>query len=328
MISIIIPVYNVEEYLSRCIDSVLNQTHKNLEIILVDDGSADNCGKICDEYAQKDSRIKVIHKENGGVSSARNAGLDIAQGDYVAFVDADDYVEKEMCEYLLKEMESGEFDIIQYNYCDVLEDGTLVSANIKNRTYDNYNDILYDAFTRNIHFGITKFYRRDVVKNIRYRTDLSRAEDMLFFLECAKKTARLKTTDKILYYYFQRETSVTHKPVYFCIFDILKVLDIIKDDCNNERTLAVVNYYYFNKCVDAFLSMVADNIEHSKCEEIRKKIIEGRKEVLFFTPITTSRGVVGFSAKTKLNVFLIWLCPVLLYKIYPNYLQYRKGHSR
>ena len=92
-ISVIIPVYNVEKYLKRCLDSVINQTYKNLEIILVDDGSTDNSGKICDEYAKNDKRIIVIHKENGGVSVARNIGLDICTGDYVNFIDSDDWID-------------------------------------------------------------------------------------------------------------------------------------------------------------------------------------------------------------------------------------------
>lgn len=100
LISIIIPVYNVEKYLCECIDSVANQTYKNLEIILVDDGSTDDSGKICDEYALKDARIKVIHKENGGLSSARNAGLNVFSGSYLMFVDSDDYIDSDMVEYL------------------------------------------------------------------------------------------------------------------------------------------------------------------------------------------------------------------------------------
>ena len=101
LITIVVPVYNVEKYLRKCIDSILNQTYKNLEIILVDDGSPDNCGQICDEYAKKDNRIKVIHKENGGVSQARNVGIDNSNGEFIAFVDPDDYIEKEML-YKLK----------------------------------------------------------------------------------------------------------------------------------------------------------------------------------------------------------------------------------
>ena len=90
IISIIVPIYNVEEYLPKCIDSILNQTYKELEVILVDDGSPDSCGKICDRYAKKDERVKVIHQKNGGLSAARNSGLDCANGEYIGFVDSDD----------------------------------------------------------------------------------------------------------------------------------------------------------------------------------------------------------------------------------------------
>ena len=100
LISIIIPVYKVEKYLEKCIQSVINQTYENLQIILVDDGSPDNCGKICVEYAKKDHRIEVIHKSNGGLSDARNKGLEIAKGEYIGFVDSDDYIESDMYEVL------------------------------------------------------------------------------------------------------------------------------------------------------------------------------------------------------------------------------------
>jgi len=100
-ISVIVPVYKVEQYIHRCIDSILSQSFTDFELILVDDGSPDNCGKICDEYAQKDSRIRVFHKSNGGVSSARNLGLDNAKGEWIAFIDSDDFVENEYLEELL-----------------------------------------------------------------------------------------------------------------------------------------------------------------------------------------------------------------------------------
>ena len=98
LISVILPVYNVQQYLEKCIESVVNQTYKNLEIILIDDGSTDMSGKICDEFAEKDGRIKVIHSKNGGVSAARNIGLDIATGEYIGFVDSDDWIESQMYE--------------------------------------------------------------------------------------------------------------------------------------------------------------------------------------------------------------------------------------
>ena len=102
LISVIVPCYNVEEYLPKCIESILNQTYRNLEILLVDDGSPDNCGRICDEYAAKDSRIRIIHKKNGGLSDARNAALDVMTGEYVTFIDSDDYVSDDYVEYLYK----------------------------------------------------------------------------------------------------------------------------------------------------------------------------------------------------------------------------------
>ena len=109
LISVIVPVYKVEQFIHRCVDSILNQTYTNLEIILVDDGSPDRCGEICDEYAEKDSRIRVIHQKNGGPSAARNAGLDICTGEYIAFVDSDDYIEPDMLQQLLSGIGSADF---------------------------------------------------------------------------------------------------------------------------------------------------------------------------------------------------------------------------
>ena len=111
LISVIVPIYNVEDYLCRCVDSILTQTYKNIEVILVNDGSTDNCGKICDEYALKDKRVKVIHKKNGGIADARNAGLDICCGDYIGFVDSDDYIAEDIYEVL--------YDFARTNILDV-----------------------------------------------------------------------------------------------------------------------------------------------------------------------------------------------------------------
>ena len=118
LISVIIPVYKVEKYLKRCIDSVINQTYKNLEIILVDDGSPDNCPKICDDYSKKDKRIKVIHKKNGGVSAARNKGLKLSNGDYIVFVDSDDWLEYNFVEEMLTNLRKNKVDyfFVLYQY--------------------------------------------------------------------------------------------------------------------------------------------------------------------------------------------------------------------
>ncbi len=122
LISVVIPIYNVEQYLKKCIDSVINQTYNNIEIILVDDGSPDDCGNICDEYAKKDSRIKVIHKINGGLSDARNAGIEIASGKYITFIDSDDIVENDYIEYLYKLLKKYNTKISICSYYVITED--------------------------------------------------------------------------------------------------------------------------------------------------------------------------------------------------------------
>ena len=131
LVSIIIPVYNVEKYLRKGLDSIINQTYKNTEIILVNDGSTDISGKICDEYATLDSRITVIHKQNGGVSSARNRGLDIATGEWVLFVDADDTLPNDALNYFAEVVSINDIDMVLGGYVECDEDGTISKSDSK-----------------------------------------------------------------------------------------------------------------------------------------------------------------------------------------------------
>lgn len=140
-ISAIIPVYKVENYLHKCVDSVLAQTHSDLEVILVDDGSPDNCGVICDEYAAKDSRVKVIHKENGGVSSARNSGLDMATGQWIMFVDSDDLIDHHYAEFLLKAAQQTDADLVCCGNSRFIEEPSLSSD-------DRFEEYSVELFTR------------------------------------------------------------------------------------------------------------------------------------------------------------------------------------
>lgn len=172
LISVIIPVYKVEKYLDECIQSVINQTYKNLEIILVDDGSPDNCGKICDEYAKKDNRIKVIHKENGGLSSARNAGLDIARGEYISFIDSDDYVSKDFIKNMSIQMANADLIICgmknvykEDEKCDekenvVIKNETLTFIEANQKLIKPKNEIYVTA--------CNKLYRRELFDNLRF----------------------------------------------------------------------------------------------------------------------------------------------------------------
>ena len=140
MISIIVPVYNVDKYIERCIQSIINQTYKNLEIILIDDGSTDKSGAICDKYSKIDNRINVIHKKNGGLSEARNVGLDIARGDYIGFVDSDDYIHPQMYELLYKNLIGTSADISIIKHIRKEEELGLGDINSK-KVYSNLEAI-------------------------------------------------------------------------------------------------------------------------------------------------------------------------------------------
>ncbi len=138
MLSVIVPVYNAEEYLRKCIDSILYQTYSDLELLLINDGSTDSSGAVCDEYARRDDRVRVIHKENGGVSSTRNLGLDLAQGEWITFVDADDWIEHETYEKIFSQIESTEADVCCYDFTMVYphRTGYLHTPDVSGSKYD------------------------------------------------------------------------------------------------------------------------------------------------------------------------------------------------
>lgn len=187
IISIIVPVYNVEQYLHSCIDSILAQTFTNCELLLIDDGSPDRSGEICDEYAQKDTRIRVFHKENGGVSSARNLGLDNAQGEWVTFIDADDYILPDFIKGLYKPIEEGEcVDFVHGGCCNV-NNGEIVSVN---QSYDNYiGDNPGYVFRMFRGLTVSKLFSLENVNHsvdgrpLRFDEKMKIAEDMAFTMD-------------------------------------------------------------------------------------------------------------------------------------------------
>lgn len=178
-ISVIVPVYNVETYLRECIDSIINQTYKNLEIILVDDGSTDSSPAICDQYAQKDRRILVIHKGNGGASDARNAGLDVATGDYIGFIDSDDYIEADMYEVLLNNAIKYKADISCCRYSEVYEDGSTKDyGNNIVTLYPNQEGLIEYLLGKTIDpFVCNKLYSAHMFNHVRFATGLILGED-------------------------------------------------------------------------------------------------------------------------------------------------------
>ena len=154
LISVIVPVYKVEQYLDKCISSIVNQTYDNLEIILVDDGSPDNCPKICDNWAEKDQRIKVVHKQNGGLSSARNEGIVVATGKYISFIDSDDYIDSQTYEKMIFSITSTEADMCICGMKWVNEDGSLFQgvqeSTVKNEVLEDQDNIFEKLFLKRL----------------------------------------------------------------------------------------------------------------------------------------------------------------------------------
>ncbi|MBD9011972.1 MAG: glycosyltransferase [Ruminococcus bromii] len=210
LISVIVPIYNVEKYLARCVDSIVNQTYKNLEIILVDDGSPDRCPQMCDDYAEKDSRIKVVHKKNGGLSDARNAGMAVATGEYISFIDSDDYVSDDFFECLLDVMNKENSDIAECSVVKFYDDNRFdeISDDLSVKTYDTQDAMSALIAENPFHQHVwNKLYKTELVKDIPYAVGKLNEDEFWTYrvFGRANKVARL---NKTMYYYFQRNSSI------------------------------------------------------------------------------------------------------------------------
>ena len=239
LISIIVPIYKVKEYLDECINSIIKQTYSNIELILVDDGSPDECPKMCDEWAMKDDRIKVIHKKNGGLSSARNSGLDMAQGEYISFVDSDDFI----CQNALLDL----YDRIKNDESVGIVSGMIYryqngNASIyKEEWYHeeekviSANNFLLETMSLKSSFTVwNKLYRRDIIGNIRFREGRNN-EDTLFMYDLGKnilaKNAYMVEIPQYVYYYRYRDYSICTSSKVPLEIDVLGNYEYMMNDC-------------------------------------------------------------------------------------------------
>lgn len=219
MISIIIPIYKVEQYLDECVTSIINQTYKDFEIILVDDGSPDSCPQMCDEWAKKDARIKVVHKKNGGLSSARNAGLAIAKGEYIGFVDSDDYVDGTMYEDLMQVMNQNEKTMVVSSPIIRNTDGVFTPYKVGTYDYKDGDTMSFSEYMK-LFLGMNmdatvwnKLYKREFIQTM-FREGRNN-EDYLFMYYNVKNVFNtdklLAVTDKAHYYYRDNAQSICHQ---------------------------------------------------------------------------------------------------------------------
>lgn len=210
LISVIVPVYKVEPYLDSCVQSIVNQTYKNLEIILVDDGSPDNCPAMCDAWKERDSRITVIHQKNAGGAQARNAALDLAQGDFIAFVDSDDYICSEMYAHLAAFLMQG-FDIAECGYMEVWNsDADFPQMEVQLTDYSTVEALkanVEDTAFRQLIWN--KLYRRDVINEIRF-PEGKKIDDEFFTYRVIGNAKKLVRSNRVCYAYRQQNASVMH----------------------------------------------------------------------------------------------------------------------
>lgn len=263
LVSVIVPIYNVEKYLRRCVDSLLNQSYTNLEIILIDDGSPDNCGNICDEYALLDNRVVVIHKKNGGLSSARNAGIELSRGVYIGFIDSDDWVEPRMYEVLVRNMLRSDADVSDISMRLVEDERPFDYKEEKITLLNNNDEILIDYFICDKCSVCRKIYSRTVIDDIRFPEGKIN-EDICTNFKFLQKTNVLVKSNLDLYHYFSNPLSITGTHFRERDFDLIDACDELYQLAKNNPKIEP--YARIKKAVSRY-SLLGRYIAYT-CDEI------------------------------------------------------------
>lgn len=311
MISVIVPIYNVADYLSKCIDSIINQTYRDLEIILVDDGSTDDCPKICDAYKEKDNRIIVIHKENGGLSDARNAGIEIAKGEYISFIDSDDYIDESMYETMLSNLEATDADLCICGFDRVNDNGEVRSTFSYKDSELTRNDAFEMLVQGNVYFIIScnKVYKRKIFDDLGFKKGKTHEDEYIMhhvYGECEK----IVTISQPFYYYLVRESSITgtvkgnikHFDYAESYIDRMEYFSSIKEQDFAARMLPIT--------INLFLRLkknigITDNQAKKRCNEIRNSIKANSKSINLSNLSVANRiGVKAFCKSESL--YNIW----------------------
>lgn len=303
LISVIVPIYNVEKYLNRCIDSIINQTYRNLEIILVEDGSLDNCGKICDEYRNIDNRIIVIHQKNGGLSNARNNGLKKASGKYVAFIDSDDYIKDDYIEYLYNMIIKFKAEISILLPLEFNEGTDAIIKNEKEEIkiyskYDALEVMLYQKEFDNSAWG--KLYLKSVIKNIEFPFG-KLYEDIGTVYKYILNSNKIVYSNLKKYYYLQRNTSIMGSKFKIQELDYIYQAENMMNDVkqmNNSKLTRASECRYINANFSILMKMKKTN-EYEDVKAMIKKNIKKYSKSVFFNK--KSRF------KTKMAIILLYL---------------------
>lgn len=312
LISVIVPVYNVEEYIERCIESIIKQTYNNIEIILIDDGSKDKSNEICDIYAQKDKRIKVIHKENEGVSKARNVGLDIAKGEYIVFIDSDDYVETNYINTLYELSLENNSDI---TICGVKDEN--INGNILNESKDTTKKMLKKETLKELlneeYFNCVcwaKIYKKKIIGNVRFNENMKIAEDFDFLYKIIDNVniVYLDTTKK-LYHYLSRNGSAIRSGFNESWKRGIELNEKIINDVSKEYP-DIIDYAikrYFRVINTSIVNVLTTSNDKIQINYLKNKLLKLKKEIKHNCLIT---------GKQKIILYIFLISPSILKYLY------------
>lgn len=311
-VSVVVPIYNVEVYLARCIDSILKQTYSNLEIILVDDGATDGSGEIVDRYASLDNRIIPIHKSNGGLSDARNAGIDVATGDYICFVDSDDLIHSQYVETLLKLCVKNDCDIAQCRFeRSSLDTFSTEEGNGEVIFFDSIGILNAIYSEKNVETIVAwnKLYKRELFEQIRYPKGRIHEDEATLYkvFYKAQKVARI---DKVLYLYYQNTDSITKKTYSLKRLDILLALEErmqFFQENGLDKLYAKDSYKYLCKIlIQIYLVSNMESPDRTILKELKKKYwIKLRDSGKFDWSIKRRTALLFFGVFPKLYVPLV-----------------------
>lgn len=310
-ISVIVPVYRTEKYLERCVDSIRNQTYENLEIILVDDGSPDRCPQICDEIRRQDKRVKVIHKKNGGLSSARNAGLVIAEGDFIGFVDSDDFILPDMYEYLCKILTENNAEIAdircKYVYegenSIIQQDSEQINVYRAGQILERY---LYRGLNENKGAPFTvwrKLYRREIISNSRFEEGTLN-EDICFNFMILAKCNTYVESSRIEYCYLQNSEGITGGPLKNRDLDLLSVcnqLVRLAEKTNNEKIITLAKMKRVRSDFSLLARAALNGTEDVSQQEITQlqKHLRANLPLLLRSPMPLNRKILSIGIATN-----------------------------
>ena len=300
LISVIVPGYNIECYVEKCLQSIQKQVYKNIEVLLIDDGSIDCTGQIFDKYAKMDSRFKAVHQKNQGVSVARNLGLEMANGEWICFVDGDDYLDTNTFENIMLEIANQDIDAVMFEYCVAYPNGEIQRHNLQ----QTYGILTNEEAMNNIFnyapFCWAKFFRKKIVNNVKFKQNIYRGEDTIFAVEAFHRAEKIYSTEKNYYYYVQSEGSAVRGGLNNRQLTGIDAFEWLHDFSIKYypelKAQALINY--INIMIEFYIEMEAEkNININ----IKNKILQQTKKYK-----TEVMQVVSGKQKIKFKMFYIW----------------------